>query len=208
MRNDSHDFLRLTNLADGIFAVAMTFLAFTIQIPPPGSGPDGGLAARLGAMLPQFGTLALSFLIAARLWVLHFKMHHVITRGNGVLLVLNMVLLFGVVLIPFCADVLSTYPLSPLSVSIYATNALVMLAIDAAIWRYTRTRPEFLAGGIPPDYPARMMRHSLQIAAVFGGSIVLAWFAPHAAVCTWAMIPPIIILQARDLSRANTVRRD
>ncbi len=29
------DFARLTNLADGIFAVAMTFLAFSIQLPPP-----------------------------------------------------------------------------------------------------------------------------------------------------------------------------
>ena len=36
-------------------------------------------------------------------------MHRVITRGDDVLLVLNMVLLFGVVLIPFSADVLSTY---------------------------------------------------------------------------------------------------
>jgi uncharacterized membrane protein len=52
------------------------------------------------------------------LWVLHFKMHQVITRDDDVLLVLNMVLLFGIVLIPFSADVLSTYPLSPLSVSI------------------------------------------------------------------------------------------
>jgi uncharacterized membrane protein len=50
-------------------------------------------------------------------------MHRVITRGSDVLLVLNMVLLFGVILIPFNADVLGTYPLTPLSVSIYATNA-------------------------------------------------------------------------------------
>jgi hypothetical protein len=37
-------FDRLTNLADGIFGVAMTFLAFTIQHPAAGEGPDGGLA--------------------------------------------------------------------------------------------------------------------------------------------------------------------
>ena len=206
MRNDSHDFARLTNLADGIFAVAMTFLAFTIQVPPPGPGPDGKLAARLGAMLPQFGTLALTFFIAARLWMLHYKMHRVVTRGNDVLLVLNMVLLFGVVLIPFSAEVLSTYPLSPLSVSIYAANALVMLAMDVAIWRYARARPHFLAEGTPPDHPARMMRYSLQIAGVFGGSIVAAMFTPRAALYIWAMIPPIIISQARGLSRADTMR--
>jgi uncharacterized membrane protein len=200
MRSDSHDFARLTNLADGIFAVAMTFLAFTIQVPSPGPGPDGSLAARLGAMLPQFGTLALSFLVAARIWMLHFNMHRVISRGDDMLLVLNMVLLFGIVLISFSAYVLSTYPLSPLSVSIYAANALVMLAMNVAIWCYARTRPNFLAEGTPPDYPARMIRHNLQIAAVFGGSIPVAWFAPRAALY-------IILLQARGSSRINMIRR-
>jgi hypothetical protein len=37
-RNDNDDFARLTNLADGILAVAMTFLAFTIPVPPPVPG--------------------------------------------------------------------------------------------------------------------------------------------------------------------------
>jgi uncharacterized membrane protein len=198
MRNDSHDFARLTNLADGIFAVAMTFLAFSIRIPPPEPAPDGNLAAHLGAMLPQLGTLALSFFVAARFWMLHFRMHQVIKRGDNVLLVLDILFLFGIVLIPFSADLLSTYPLVPLSVSIYGANALAVLAMDAAIWGYARARPHFLVEGTPAGYPIRMMRCSLQIAAVFGVSIVTAWFAPRAAVCLWALVPPMVILQARD----------
>ncbi|SDR15227.1 Uncharacterized membrane protein [Rhizobiales bacterium GAS191] len=205
MRHDTHDFARLTNLADGIFAVAMTFLAYTIQVPQPGAGPDGSLAVRLGAMLPQFGTLALTYFISGRLWILHFKMHRVITRGDDVLLVLNMTLLFGIVLTPFSAEVLSTYPLSALSVLIYAANALLMLAMDVAIWRYARTHPHFLADGTPPEYPARMMRHTLEIAALFGGSIVAAWFAPRAALCIWAMILPIVVLQARGWPRVSKI---
>jgi uncharacterized membrane protein len=197
MRSDTHDFARLTNLADGIFAVSMTFLAFTIQVPSPGPGLDGSLAPRLRAMLPQLGTLALSFAVAARIWTLHFKMHRVILRGDNLLLVLNLVMLFGIVLIPFSADVLSTYPLSALSVSIYAANALVMLLMDGAIWFYARTRP---------DHPTRMMRYSLEIAAVFGSSIIVARFAPHLALWLWALIPPLIALQARSLSRASTTR--
>jgi uncharacterized membrane protein len=196
MRNDGHDFARLTNLADGIFAVAMTFLAFTIQVPAPGVGPDGALTQRLGAMLPQFGTLAFSFCVAARIWLVHFKMHGVIRRGDNVLLVFNLVLLFGIVLIPFTSDVLSTYPISPLNVSIYATNALVMLTTECAIWRYARTHPHFLAEATSPDYPARMMRSSLQIAAVFGTSIAVAWFAPRVAICLWALVPLIVVAQA------------
>jgi uncharacterized membrane protein len=198
-RSESHDFARLTNLADSIFAVAMTFLAFTIQVPPPGPGPDGSLAARLGAMLPQFATLALSYFIAARLWLLHFKMHRVITRGDDVLLALNLVLLFGVVVIPFSADLVSLYPLSALDVSIYDANALLMLSMDVAIWHYARAHPHFLAEGTPPDHPARMIRYTLQIIAVFGVSIVLAWWSPRAAAYVWALVPPLVILQGRKI---------
>jgi len=36
--------------------------------------------------------------------------------------------------------------------------------------------------------------------------IVVAWFAPRAALYMWAMIPPIIILQVRGLSRPSTIR--
>jgi uncharacterized membrane protein len=203
VRNDNADFARLTNLADGIFAVAMTFLAFTIQVPAPGPGPEGDLAARLRDMLPQFGALAFSFTIAARLWTLHFNMHRVIRRGDRVLLVLNMVLLFGIVLIPFTADVLSIYPLSSLSVSIYAANAVIMLAMYAAIWHRVRTRPHLLEPATPPEYPARMMRDSLHIAAVFGGSIAVARFAPRAALCLWVLVPLIIVLQVRRDSAAR-----
>jgi uncharacterized membrane protein len=116
-----------------------------------------------------------------------------------------MVLLFGIVLIPFCADVLSIYPLSSLSVSIYAANALVMMGMDVAIWHYARTRPHFLAEGTPADYPTRMMRNSLQIAAVFGGSIIASWFAPRVALYIWAMVPLITVLQARGMSRTSTI---
>jgi hypothetical protein len=47
MRSDTLDFARLTNLADGIFAVAMTFLAYSIQVPPPGLGAEGGSKAQM-----------------------------------------------------------------------------------------------------------------------------------------------------------------
>jgi hypothetical protein len=46
---------------------------------------------------------------------------------------------------PFsCFEAPTHDPLSPLSVSNYAANALVMLAMDVAIWPYALARPHFL----------------------------------------------------------------
>ncbi len=47
MRGPGLDFARLTNLADGIFAVAMTFLAFTIQLPATSSQSSDGFLASI-----------------------------------------------------------------------------------------------------------------------------------------------------------------
>jgi uncharacterized membrane protein YdbT with pleckstrin-like domain len=80
-----------------------------------------------------------------------------------------------------------------------------MLAMDVSIRRYARMRPHFLAEGTPADYPARTMRNSLQIATVFGVSIIVSLFASCAALYMWAMIPLIIVLQARGVSRTSTI---
>jgi len=144
VRSPTLEFGRLTNLADGIFSVAMTFLAFTIHLPVVADGPDGGLPARLVELLPQFLTLALSFAFAGRCWVLHYRMHSVIPRGDEWLLILNLCLLFGIVLIPFSAYVLGNFPLSPLSVSVYAGNGTFISMMLATMWGYALVHPHML----------------------------------------------------------------
>jgi hypothetical protein len=106
-------------------------------------------------MLPQCGTLALSFFIAARLWMLHFKMHRVITRGNDVLLVLNMGL--AVRGRPDSiqrrrAKHLSAFPAKRFYLR--RECPIDAQAMDVAIWRYARTRPHFLAMGTPLSIPS------------------------------------------------------
>lgn len=105
----------------------MTFLAFTIQLPAAAGGPDGGLAGKLSALLPQLLLLAISYVISARCWVLHYRMHNVIVRGDECLMILNLCFLFGIILVPFSADVLGNFPLSPLSVSVYCGKRRIHL---------------------------------------------------------------------------------
>jgi uncharacterized membrane protein len=109
-----------------------------------GRGTDGGLAGKLTALLPQFLTLALSFFFSARCWVLHYRMHSVIVRGDECLLVLNLCFLFGIILVPFSADVLGNFPLSALSVTIYAANGTFIASMIVAIWGYALVHPHIL----------------------------------------------------------------
>jgi uncharacterized membrane protein len=179
------EFGRLTNLADGIFGVAMTFLAFSIQLPAVGYGPDGGLAGKLTALLPQFLTLALSFAFSARCWLLHYHMHSVIIRGDERLLVLNLCFLFGIILVPFSADVLGNFPLSPLSVTVYAANGAFIMMSIALMWAYALVHPHFLL-----THDARLIGWSYLTFCVIATlgfliSIGVAQFSQWLAIACW-----------------------
>jgi uncharacterized membrane protein len=71
-------------------------------------------------------------------------MHSVIVRGDECLLVLNLCFLFGIILVPFSADVLGNFPLSALSVTIYATNGTFIASMIVAIWGYALVHPHIL----------------------------------------------------------------
>lgn len=205
MRGPALDFARLTNLADGIFAVAMTFLAFTIQLPATSSeGPDGGLARKLLALLPQLVILAFSYALAARYWVLHYKMHAIIVRGDNWLLSFNLCFLFGIVLVPFSADILGNFPLSPLNVAVYAANVVIVSTMLAVMWGYALVRPHPLLA----DEGRRTGRYYLTFSATqalgFLASIGVAQFQPVLAIACW----PVLLLFGHIVGRRQWLRRE
>jgi uncharacterized membrane protein len=205
MRGPALDFARLTNLADGIFAVAMTFLAFTIQLPATSSeGPNGGLAAKLLALLPQLVILALSYALAARYWVLHYKMHTIIVHGDDWLLAFNLCFLFGIVLVPFSADILGNFPLSPLNVTVYAANIAFAGMMLAVMWGYALMRPNIRLA----DEGRRMGRYYLTFSATqalgFLASIAVAQFRPVLAIACW----PVLLFAGHTVGRRLSLDRE
>ena len=51
-------------------------------------------------------------------------------------MILNLCFLFGIILVPFSADVLGNFPSSPLSVSVYATNGAFISMMLTIMWSY------------------------------------------------------------------------
>jgi uncharacterized membrane protein len=203
MRGPTLDFARLTNLADGIFAVAMTFLAFTIQLPATSSQSlDGGLALKMRALLPQLVILAFSYGLAARFWILHYKMHAIIVRGDDWLLIFNLCFLFGIVVVPFSADILGNFPLSPLNVTVYAANIAFAAMMLAVMWSYALLCPRILL----VDEGRRMGRYYLTFSATqalgFLASIAVAQFRPWFAIACW----PVLFAAGHVVGRRQSLR--
>ncbi len=185
------DFARLANLADGIFAVAMTFLAFSIQLPTPDRTHDGGLLAKLHTVVPQLGALTLTFFIAARYWILHCDMHRMIVHGDRALVYLNLLFLFAVVLLPFSTDLLGTFPLSELNVTIYAGNLAALATLFWTIWLYAVRHPACLSGPEGLVEARIVLRVVATIALLFVAAVAVAQRFPEIALLM-LILPPIL----------------
>ncbi len=126
---------RLINISDGVFAVAMTFLAFTIRLPtiaPDGARPP--LSQTLAQMVPQLYTLGIAFIAAARFWVIHLRIFSFLRRADGAVTGLNLIGLLTLVLLPISGDFIGVYPQEPLAVALFAANMSLVGLANMAIW--------------------------------------------------------------------------
>jgi uncharacterized membrane protein len=103
---DVLDTSRVEALSDSVFAVAITLLILTIQLPSSlGVTSTAPLAQALVQVMSSIGlkllSYVLSFVIVGIYWVGHQYTFHYIKRSDRVLLWLNLLLLLCIVFIPF-----------------------------------------------------------------------------------------------------------
>jgi uncharacterized membrane protein len=126
---------RLMNISDGVFAVAMTFLAFTVRL--PAAAPDGSrppLSQTLAQMVPQLYTVGIAFIAAARFWVIHLRIFSFLKRADGAITGLNLIGLLTLVLLPISGDFIAVYPTEPAAVALFAGNMALIGLANMAIW--------------------------------------------------------------------------
>jgi uncharacterized membrane protein len=124
---------RLETLADGIFAIAMTLLVLSINL--PGIGKINVGAFLLG-QYQNFWSFALSFLLLAFFWLNHSQQFHHIKKTNAVLLLLNILILLFVALIPFSTSLINDQPRDLIAEVFFNSNMLILSSLLALNWWY------------------------------------------------------------------------
>jgi uncharacterized membrane protein len=134
---------RAEAFSDGVFAVAITVLVFNLL----GIG-ERGLGAHPYHMLlsawPNYFAYAVSFLTIGIMWINHHAMFSAVTLVDRRLLIINLVLLMGVVAIPFPTALVAQELAARTTVAGKAGIAavaygVVMIAISigySAMWMY------------------------------------------------------------------------
>jgi len=146
---------RVETLADGVFAIAMTLLAFNLQPPNvPTIGAASDLQAALLAMLPHFRTYVLSFVVIGIYWLSHHFQFHYVRHADRTLLWINIFFLMFVATLPFSTAVLGRYGKYQTAIVLYSANLLLVGMTNAIHWAYVTHRRRLVA----PDLPDEVVR--------------------------------------------------
>ena len=112
-RNSASEIQRLSALSDGIFAVAMTLLAFNVHLPDSSAGER--LAQELVRMVGEAVGLVVSFCIAAMFWMLHLRLFGLLQKVDIGFRLLNSALLLSIVVLPISTSLETSFGRSPIA---------------------------------------------------------------------------------------------
>lgn len=126
---------RLESLTDGIFAIAMTILIFNLHI--PSQLREQSLWTVLSHdTFEKLGIYAGSFIILGTQWIGTYFQLGFLERVNRIYLWFNVFWLMLICIVPFSASLLVDYPDSPISISFYAVNLILVTLSRFFCWEY------------------------------------------------------------------------
>ena len=172
---------RAEAFSDGVFAIAITLLVLSLKLSGTGSVKDQLLAA-----WPQYFAYVVSFLTIGIMWMNHHTILAHVARVDRPLLVLNLLLLMGIVAIPFPTALVAEHLRHPGGTVATVTYGLVMIAISAGfagLWVYVATHAPALGATVPPEALRRTIPGwTLGGAAYAAGTLIAAYVSAVAGM--------------------------
>ena len=119
---------RLDGLADGIFAIVMTLLAFELKLPfMDTAASDRMMWIQIIKLLPFFLSLVISFALLFTYWRAHHFIASMYAKNLTVGLAnINAIFFFLIALVPFSSSLLGTHPSSRVSIAVYGFNVIMI----------------------------------------------------------------------------------
>jgi len=127
-RWDTPEFGRVANLSDGVFAIALTLLVLTLDVPDVAGNE---LIGALRAEGQQVALFALSFVLVANIWWVHHRFFALLGELESGLIVVNLCVLGMVALVPFPTSIVGSHPTVPAAVVPFVA---VFLTITLLFW--------------------------------------------------------------------------
>lgn len=184
---------RLETLADGIFAIAMTLLVLSIEVPTlPGNITSSLLMEyTVYTLIPQILIYILSFVLLASFWTTH-HIFFIIKRTNTKLLWINIFWLMSIAIVPFSTSMVGKYGGFQLSQLIFDINILVIGILSYLNWTYAASRGMIIEQVMP--YADKIKKTFLTLPLLAVLAMIISFIIPYGSIFIFILIPAIFTL--------------
>jgi uncharacterized membrane protein len=181
---------RLETLIDGIFAIAMTLLVLTINLPKPSAEQAQAVLPDLVfGLFPQLFLCIIAFLILAVFWLGHHRQFHFVETVDPKLLWINIFLLIFIVLIPFSTDIAGDYPDVAIAVLSFHINILIVGLLFWVHWLHI-AGSSHLRNLFPDKATIRLgMLQTVLIPSVALCAILVSFLSPPGSLLVYLFAP-------------------
>jgi len=181
---------RLEALVDGIFAIAMTLLVLSIDVPKiPADKVAAELPRYIRGLWPELSQYVLAFITLAAFWMGHHYRYRYIRRVDAGLLWINILALMFVALIPFTTELVGDYGEMPIAARLFEINMLLAGMAFCWQWLYA-TRHHYL---VDDDLSDRIIKAGLMkelfIPALSVAGLVISCFSPSWSSSVYFLAP-------------------
>lgn len=179
---------RAIAFSDGVFAIAITLLVLNFRVP---NVSGHSINQKLLDALKDDGGLwlsfALSFLIVARLWMVHHRLSLLLRRIDSRFIVLNLLFLACVVVLPFPTELLGNYGDTITATVLYAAAMTAAGLASTALWQHAWNSHLYDAR-VTDAWAKRSRANGLSVPIVFALSIPVAFVDADVAKMLWGLL--------------------
>ena len=196
---------RIIGFSDGVFAIAITLLVLTINVPSNLTSSED-VSGFLRQALPQLVAYAAAFMVIGTFWLRHHRMLMLCRAVDGRMLILNLVFLAFVSLLPFPTDLLGNVQTTT-TVIAFCVVASAATLCEFGIWRHLHRHRELLLPDIPEERIGSLTMWRLGALGVFIIPLVVSLFFPGIAVLLVLALLPLyeMVLHRRFLRHIHTL---
>jgi uncharacterized membrane protein len=202
---------RIEAFSDGVFAIAITLLILEIRVPPAGSGE---LSLELIRQWPSYLSFLISFAFIGIMWINHHRLFTHIAASDDVLLILNLLLLLGVIAVPFPTAVLATHlgqADQRTALILYNATYVFIAVFFNLLWRYAASsKRRLLAKSVDPASVERISRQYALGPAFYLICLGLSWLSAAAslalnfALACFFALPPHLVASKKNRAGRHT----
>ncbi len=127
---DALGFQRVVALSDAVYAIALTLLVLTLDVPV---AELHRLSEALVDQVPQFVAFALSFALVANLWWQHHRLLDLLEALEPGAIGINLILLAFVALVPYPTSLLGVAPAHSVAVALFIAVFLALTLLHVAL---------------------------------------------------------------------------